>query len=149
MAANSRFAVATHIMTSLALHENEVVSSSYLASSVNTNPVVIRRILSDLQKAGLIITKSGKAGGAQLAKAPANIFLSDIYNAIEGNEVFAYNPNDPNKQCKLSCVMKGVLEPVFQSVQNALNMDLQRTSLGSLVHRINKLAPLTADEIKE
>lgn len=136
MAANSRFAMATHIMTALAVKE-EKTTSSYLASSINTNPVVVRRILSELQKAGLVNTESGRNGGAVLAKRPAGITLFDIYAAVDEGELFAYNPNDPNKTCSLSCKMKSVLAPVFSAANSALAEKLKKIKLSDLVEEID------------
>lgn len=140
MAANSRFAMATHIMTAVAVKGNgdQLVSSSYLADSLNTNPVVVRRILSELQKAGLLITQSGRTGGARLAKAPTAISLYDVYTAVDDGELFAYNPNDPKKSCPLSCEMKAVLEPVFGSASKALSENLKRVQLSDLLARLSK-----------
>jgi Rrf2 family protein len=133
---NSRFAVATHIMTGLAVHQGELVSSNDLAASVNTNPVVIRRLLGDLQKAGLIKTHAGKNGGARLAREPKAITLKDIYAAVNDGEVFAFNPNDPNRQCQLSCQMKSVLEPVFENAQKAMLKELSRVRLSQVVKNL-------------
>lgn len=73
MAANSRFAVATHLLVGLGYlpahtplqdpKKGEWVNSAHLAESVNTHPVVVRRILGDLRKAGLVISQQGKNGG--------------------------------------------------------------------------------------
>ena len=51
MAANSQFAVAVHILTLLARKSDEHVKSSCIADSVNTNPVVIRRLMGQLGQA--------------------------------------------------------------------------------------------------
>lgn len=138
MATNSRFAMATHIMLSTSLKPNELVTSSYLAKSLNTNPVVVRRILSDLQKAGLLHTQTGRSGGARLAKAASSISLKDIFMAVDDGELFAYNPNDPNKTCALSCEMKMILEPVFESAQNSLLVNLGKVRLADLQERLSK-----------
>ena len=50
----SRFTVAIHILSLLDLNQGESITSEDLAVSVNTNPVVIRKILGILKKAGLI-----------------------------------------------------------------------------------------------
>lgn len=139
MAANSRFAVATHILAALALKKGEKVSSSYLGESVNTNPVVIRRILLDLQKAGLTVSHSGKNGGTELVASPKDVSLKRIYEAVDQGSVFAYNPAPPNKKCPLSCRMKQVLEPVFQSVEAALEKDLAEVTLEDLVRKLEKV----------
>lgn len=132
MAANSRFAMATHIMTSLAVKQ-EKISSTYLASSLNTNPVVVRRILGELQKAGLLKTDTGRTGGAMLIKKPNAISLYDVYAAIDDGDLFAYNPNDPNKECMLSCKMKSVLSPIFASACEAIASKLKKIKLSDLV----------------
>lgn len=138
MAANSRFAMATHILTSLALHRDKPMSSSLLASSVNTNPVVIRRILGDLQKAGLVTTTAGKTGGAELARVANKITLDEVYRAVDAAEVFAYNPNDPNKHCPLSCNIKSVLKTVFVSADQAVTKELKSRKLSDLVAMLEK-----------
>ncbi len=137
MAANSRFAMATHIMTALAVKECKT-TSGYLASSINTNPVVVRRILSELQKAGLISTEAGRHGGSQLARRPSSITLYDVYAAVDEGSLFAYNPNDPNKTCSLSCKMKSVLAPVFQAANSALADKLKKIKLSDFVEEIEK-----------
>ena len=136
MAANSRFAMATHIMTALAVEEDKL-NSTYLAESLNTNPVVVRRILSELQKAGLLVTEAGRSGGARLAKNAKAISLYDVYNAVDDGDLFAYNPNDPNKRCALSCKMKSVLSPVFEAANSALAEKLKKIKLSDLVGELD------------
>lgn len=138
MAANSRFAVATHILAAVASKGGESVSSAYLGSSVNTNPVIIRRILGDLQKAGLVETFSGKTGGARMAKKASQISLYDVFVAVDGGDLFAYNPNSPNRECPMSCQMKSVLEPIFESAEAALAKDLKRVSIADIVSDLKK-----------
>lgn len=135
MAANSRFAMATHIMTALA-SEDGTQSSADLARSLNTNPVVVRRILSELQKVGLLKTEPGRFGGARLAKQAQSISLYEVYTAVDESELFAYNPNDPNRKCSVSCKMKSVLSPVFQSASKALASQLKKIKLSELVDEI-------------
>jgi Rrf2 family protein len=148
MAANSRFAMATHIMTSLALHFDEIVNSAYLASSLNTNSVVVRRILGTLHRAGLLETLAGRSGGARLSKKPSSISLYDIFAAVDEENLFSYNPNDPNKKCPLSCQMKSVLEPIFDSANEALAQYLKRVRLSELVSQTNKKIELSQKDRK-
>ena len=151
--------MATHIMTSLAAHSaadktrdmahEESLSSSYLGSSVNTNPVVIRRILGDLQRAGLVQSCAGKSGGASLAKKPQQISLLDIFLAVDDGHLFAFNPNSPNKECPLSCAMKSVLAPIFNSAEGALHRDLKKIKLSDLVEQLVKSIPQGNLQMKE
>lgn len=146
MAANSRFSVATHILVGLGYlpdhsphhlpEKGEWVSSDLLAKSVNTNPVVVRRLLGDLKKAGLIVTRQGKSGGIRLAKPPGEIPLLEIFQAVGERSVFAFNPNPPNPDCPVSINMFRLIEPVFRSVSQALEKDLEQTRLSDLISGI-------------
>jgi Rrf2 family protein len=105
--------------------------------SLNTNPVVVRRILSELQKAGLLETEAGRSGGARLARKADTISLYDVYAAVDDGNLFAYNPNDPNKKCNLSCKMKSVLLPVFDAASEALATKLKKIRLSELVDNVD------------
>ncbi|MEK6555446.1 MAG: Rrf2 family transcriptional regulator [Bdellovibrionota bacterium] len=149
MAANSKFAMATHIMASVAAHEGERVNSSYLASSLNTNAVVVRRLLTELQKNGLLKNTLGRNGGAILARNPKSISLADIYKAVDNNELFAYNPNNPNQHCPMSCMMKSILTPIFSKAANALDEKLSKIKLSDVLKELGEVTKSTgATQIK-
>ena len=57
--------------------------SVYVAASVNTHAVFLRRILGDLVAAGLVAVREGRAGGYRLARPPERITLADVYRAVE------------------------------------------------------------------
>jgi DNA-binding IscR family transcriptional regulator len=100
---NSRFAVATHVLTSLALVAEDDpaarLTSEALAASINTSPVVIRRIIGRLRAAGLVVAQTGRGGGAALARPASKISLLDVHRAVDEPVLFALNPNQPNPQC--------------------------------------------------
>lgn len=83
MAANMRFALAIHTAGMLALDGKLNVTSETIARSFNTNPVVVRRVISMLAKNGLVTVRKGKGGGAALARPAVDITLADVYKAIE------------------------------------------------------------------
>jgi Rrf2 family protein len=58
-------------------------TSEEIARKLNTNPVVIRRVLSLLRQAGLVTSHKGPSGGSKLAKSGKAIRLGDIYRAVE------------------------------------------------------------------
>jgi Rrf2 family protein len=117
MAATSRFAVAVHAAAVLAYRGargDAWVSSERVAESVGTNPVVVRRVLAALARAGLVETRLGAEGGARLTRRPEDIALVDVYRAVEGEgAVLAHNANPPNPRCVVSCGMRRALAPVF------------------------------------
>ena len=83
MQISSRFTIAVHVLVCIETFKDSYkVTSDFLASSVNVNPVVIRRLLQQLKKAGLINVKRG-SGGADIEKPLDEITLLDLYNAVE------------------------------------------------------------------
>ncbi|APR76907.1 Rrf2 family transcriptional regulator, group III [Minicystis rosea] len=138
MSANSRFAVATHLLAGLAFAERgdakgEPVSSETLAESVNTSAIVVRRLLGTLRDAGLVQGHLGRRGGASLARRPEEITLLDIYRAVDDPNVFAFSKNAPNEACPVGCRMNELLAPVFDGVQKAIEVELGRIHLSDLL----------------
>ena len=143
MAATSRFAIATHLCTSLALEAEKghgSATSEYLASSVNTHPVVIRRLLGQLAKAELVSTCPGKNGGFGLARPANKITLWDIYLAIGAEPIFAPNPHAVNPNCPVSRHMRQALDPVMLGAEEALKHELSRRKLSMLAAELKDLA---------
>src|SRR5262245_54952676 len=96
---SSRFTVALHVLTVLAFLDGQWVTSQTIASSVNTNPVVIRRLLADLHKAKLVRSQGGPGGGWRLVHAAGRVTLRDVYRAVEGSTLFPLHGRPPNPSC--------------------------------------------------
>jgi len=150
MAATSRFAIAVHVVTALGyrarLGDNGWIGSPALAESIQTNPVVVRRIVMSLAKAGLIESQPGRGGGSRLARPADSISLAEIYRAVEGGAapVLAHNPNPPNRGCPVSSSMRDALTPVFAGVDAAVEEALERTSLADVVARVRPVGRANA-----
>ncbi len=152
MAANSRFAVAVHVLTALAYRGARGgvwTSSEKLAESIRTNPVVARRAVSALARAGLVEAQPGRGGGARLARDPADVTLAAVYRAVAGGSdsadgvlapgVLAPNPNPPNRHCPVSCAVPRALAPVFAAVEDAVEQALGRTTLADVVAQVGPI----------
>ena len=74
---NGQFQIATHVLTLLCKQPGELLSSDYVAGSMNVNPVLVRKEMRKLRACGLIESKEGKSGGSRLKKSPDKITLSD------------------------------------------------------------------------
>ncbi|MCA9939811.1 MAG: Rrf2 family transcriptional regulator [Anaerolineales bacterium] len=138
MSISSRFAVATHILTLLALeNKGNPTTSEYLAGSAGTNPVVIRRILSPLDKAGLVKTCSGVGGGVQLARDPRQITLRDVFQAVERpNTLFSLGKRKKNLSCICSRNIDPIMEAVFQGAETAVSDTLSQTTLAQVAQQV-------------
>jgi Rrf2 family protein len=133
MAANSRLAMAAHTVAVLASKRDQFVPSGVVASSVNTNPVVVRRILAALTKAGIVVSEKGKSGGSKLVKCPEDINLWDLSLALGEEHLFAVHKNPENPRCKVSCGMKEALGRAFVGAEKAAQAQLRRVTVKDLL----------------
>ena len=123
-------------MTALAFSPEEVIGSRTLAASVNTNPVVVRRLLLALRRARLIKTFTGRHGGARLRKKPSRISLVEIYDAIESRPLIAVNERKALRRCHVSCTMKSIMSGVAESTEEAVRKHLRGITLAQLVRKV-------------
>ena len=96
-----KFSISIHILVLLATGTEEWTPSDYLAGSMNINPVLVRKELSNLRKHGFIISKEGKNGGSMLAKAADQIQLSDIYKIVSSQTALGNSLASPNPKCQV------------------------------------------------
>ncbi len=136
MAANSQFSMAVHILTLLARGGEDKVKSECIAGSVNTNPVVIRRILSQLGHAGLVTSQTGATGGTRLAKRPEEISLCAIYKAVSCGEVFALHPRGVNQDCPVGRGIESVLCNIQKEIDKAVGDRLGQYTLATVLEMI-------------
>ncbi len=137
MTKSSRFVIATHALALLANGGGEPVTSDWIAGSVNTNPVVIRRILAMLAKAGLVTTQEGSKGGTRLARPAGEINLLAVYRAVEVGGLFASHPPPPHPLCPVGCNIQAALAPTLDAAEEAMARRLAKTSLADVVRQVN------------
>lgn len=131
---SSKFAVATHILTLLAHAEPDTLTSSdYIAGSVNTSPVVVRRMLGALKAAGFVETREGSQGGAQLALPPEQITLLDVYRAVDDGTLFDLHRNQPSPYCEVGRGIKGALQVVIARAQSEMENELASTTIAQML----------------
>jgi Rrf2 family protein len=137
MTISSRFAVAVHILTLLETGRGEPLTSEYIAGSVNTNPAVVRRLLSMLARAGLTHGRLGAGGGTTLARPAADITLRDVYRAVEcEGRLFALHHEKPNPKCPVGRNIQAVLERATGAAQNALEDELAERTVADVMAEV-------------
>jgi len=133
-----QFTVAAHIMAALGYRHGEEISSAILAESVNADPTFVRKSLSKLSKAGLVVTKRGKSGASVLARSPRQITLLDIYRASAAPPAFAIHSYPVEKRCPVSCHVKECMSGPLAQAQSGFERSLAKTTLGHLVDQIRE-----------
>ena len=141
MQISSRFTIAVHTIILIETMKKEMkVTSDLIASSVNVNPVVIRRILQQLKKAGIIQVKRG-SGGADLARDPEDITLLDVYNAVESIEegqLFHFHEN-PNELCPVGRNIHRIMDARLQEIQKAMEDKMRMMTIKEIMEDADKL----------
>lgn len=125
---NVRFATSLHILLLLDHMKGELVSSESIASSININPVLVRKELSNLRNYGLIDCKEGKGGGSRLARSASKIFLSDIFQAVR-QEPLLGRFNNPNADCAIGKQMNTHIANLYAEAEEVLSGKLAQITL--------------------
>ena len=138
MKISSRFTIAVHILLCILLFKGEKITSNFLAGSIQVNPVIIRNILIQLKKAGIIIVKRG-VGGISINKKIEDITLLDIFEAVESldGKLFSFHQK-PNSKCPVGKNINKILEPKLDNIQNAMEKELEKTTLKDIFNSLEK-----------
>ena len=141
MQISSRFTIAVHVLICIETFKNDYkITSDFLASSVNVNPVVIRRLLQQLKKAGLIHVKRG-SGGADIEKPLEEITLFDVYNAVEcveEGQLFHFHES-PNQSCPVGKNIHALLDVRLEEIQKAMEKEMRSVSIQDIMNDAKKL----------
>ncbi len=135
---NVQFTLAAHIMAALAYKRGEEISSGTLAESVNADHTFVRKSLSKLSKARLVVTKRGKTGASVLARSPRQITLLDIYRASAAPQAFSIHSYPVEKRCPVSCHLKECMTGLLSQAQISFERSLAKTTLADLVGQIRQ-----------
>jgi Rrf2 family protein len=136
VAANSRMTIAVHALAWLALARRqgrEVLTSDQVAASVNTNPVIIRRCLGDLRRAGLVCVRHGAGAGWSLARAPEEITLLEVHDAVGPEPPFGLHHTEPNLECPVGKGIRPALSQVYGQVEQAMRRELAAVSVAGVL----------------
>ncbi|UDM79550.1 Rrf2 family transcriptional regulator [Vagococcus fluvialis] len=134
---STKLSVAVHILSLLDIEADNHLTSTQIAGSVNTNPVVIRRIMGQLKKANLIESYVGKKSN-KLSKLPSEITLLDVYLAVHEDEL----PFGIHQNTEINCVVgsqiQNVLETTYQKIQSEMMDSLKKVTLADITFNMTK-----------
>ena len=141
MQISSRFTIGLHILTAIDMFQKDYkVTSDFLAGSIRTNPVVVRKILGQLKKAGLIHSSQGVAG-ITMAKPLEEISFYDVYSAIEpveDGDLFRFH-DDPNPDCPVGRNIHELLDGKLREIQSAMVEKMRGYTLADLRDGLEEL----------
>lgn len=121
---DGRFAINMHILTLLAsarqVSGEDWLTSDFMAASINIHPVLVRKELAGLRRAGLVQSREGKNGGSALAKPATEILISDIYRLVYDRSVLGLAKNTPNPKCPVGAVINDHLTALYNDAEAAM-----------------------------
>jgi len=126
---NGRFVIALHILVLLDKAKDELVSSVYLAGSININPAMVRKELISLRDHGFVQTKEGKNGGSSLLIAPNKITLAAIYESVKQPYFLGHQKNRPNPKCSIGKHIDMHLDNLYNDTEQVLVKQLSKQTL--------------------
>lgn len=136
--ASARFAMAAHALAVLA-QSRDGYPSAYVASSVNTHAVFLRRILGELVAAGLVDAREGRTGGYRLARPPGEITLAEVYRAVEPEGPLTVSPAMPNPRCPVGAGMRRAFARTAGAAEHGLLAALEHETVAGLSRRALRL----------
>ena len=135
---NNRFVVAVHLVALLAVeNKTGLTTSECLADSAGTNPVVVRRLLGQLSRAGLVKAQVGTGGGVRLLRPPEQITLLEIYRAVGEKPLLSLDLRKPNPDCFCGRSIRPILGDVFDQIEQAAGAIFAGTTIADLAAEVN------------
>jgi Rrf2 family protein len=136
---SSKLTVGAHILTLLALTPDQAQTSEYIAGSVSTNPVVIRRLLGRLREAGIVESQGGHGGGWRLKRPAERITLLDVLRAVEPRgETIALHRGEPNPLCPVGRNIRAVLTGLYDEVERRMDEQLARMTIAGVLGSVQR-----------
>lgn len=131
---SGRFAIATHALALLAMSDEEHASRE-VASSINTHPVFLRRVMAALCRAGIVEAREGRGGGYRLARPAERVSLSEVYEAVEPEGALGCSPCEPNAECPVGAGIRAAFEEAAQSGHDGLLRGLAERTVADVARR--------------
>lgn len=132
MKKNSRASVALHALAHLVKRQAPITSEE-LGECLQTNPVVIRRVLGSLKKKGIVDSGKGHGGGWVIAKQPKQINFRDVFEALDEKLVPEAPELDRNEQCLIMKTLAVVMSDFLSDAEILLNDKLKKISIYDIV----------------
>lgn len=134
---NGRFAISLHILVLLTKAKGELLSSDYMAGSININPVLVRKELVNLREQGFVVSKEGKNGGATLSKSATKITLGALYESVKSAHLLGSHKNEPNPLCEVGRDINKHLNALYDDTEQKLINQLNQQTLADFSARFS------------
>lgn len=130
------FSLAVHALVFLN-HKKATLSSEVLAENICTNPARIRKVMAQLKKAGLIVTKEGMEGGYTFRLNPSEVTLRQVADAVEARFVSAsWHSGSEDMDCLVASGMAGIMDGIYAELDDGCRSRLERITIADIDRQI-------------
>lgn len=126
---------AIHILSYIVINEDKNLSSTSIAESINTNPALVRKMMSNLKKSGIICSSIGRANPS-LAKPPSEISFYDIYQSVEDNPDLFHVDSNTAKDCVVGNNIQNTLSKKYDELQEIIDNEMKNFTLSDVIEDI-------------
>lgn len=132
---SGKFAISIHILTLLAKFPDEYLSSEFIASSINLNPVLVRKEIANLKKNQIVMSKEGKNGGTKLNISPSKVTLKQIFESTFEEISLGFSKNEPNPKCPVGKEINKNLSTLYTTLNDSVMKQLEATTLEEFANK--------------
>jgi DNA-binding IscR family transcriptional regulator len=132
---SGKFAISIHILTLLTKFPNDYLSSEFIASSINLNPVLVRKEIANLKKNQTVMSKEGKNGGTKLNVSPSKVTLKQIFESTFEEISLGYSKNEPNPKCPVGREINQNLSTLYTKLNDSVMKQLESTTLEEFANK--------------
>jgi len=132
---SGKFAISIHILTLLAKFPDEYLSSEFIASSINLNPVLVRKEIANLKKNQIVMSKEGKNGGTKLNISPSRVTLKQIFESTFEEISLGFSKNEPNPKCPVGKEINQNLSTLYTTLNDSVMKQLEATTLEEFANK--------------
>jgi DNA-binding IscR family transcriptional regulator len=148
MKTDSRLSGVLHVLLHMA-ESAKPITSDALATMMQTNPVVIRRVLGGLREQGLVQSEKGHGGGWQLSCDMEQVTLRNIYDALGAPTLLAIGNRTELPACLVEQAVNAAMDQAFADAEALLLARLGKVTLAQLSadfhRRLKERAPSQGD----
>ena len=132
---SGKFAISIHILTLLAKFPDDYLSSEFIASSINLNPVLVRKEIANLKKNQIVMSKEGKNGGTKLNISPSKVTLKQIFESTFEEISLGFSKNEPNPKCPVGKEINQNLSALYTTLNDSVMKQLEATTLEEFANK--------------
>ena len=134
---STKLTVSIHILCVVGLNKQPAVTSDTIASSIQTNPALVRRLMGGLKAAGLVKAQT-KLGVTGLGRPANQISMLDIFKAVEKEQHLFNIHANTNERCPVGANIERVMGRIRDTIQADFEKELDSVPLSDILDSIQE-----------